>query len=214
MTILHHPGDELLLTYASGASEEAVSLIVATHLSLCPQCRRVVRAFERAGGETLTAAATSPVSESLVDRTMARLDEQEPASRTASSTRSDARIPEPLRSYVTGDIDRGWIPMGNGISFRPLKVRGRASARLLRGGPGSVVPTHTHRGSELTLVLTGTLVDHDLKFARGDVQTATPAIRHRPVVGEGEICINLAVTDAPLVFAGTIPRIVGKLFGV
>jgi hypothetical protein len=33
-------------------------------------------------------------------------------------------------------------------------------------------------------------------------------------VGEGEICINLAVTDAPLVFASTIPKIVGKVFGL
>jgi putative transcriptional regulator len=143
---------------------------------------------------------------------MARLGEQEKA--PSAVPEGDVRIPEPLRSYVNGGIDRGWIPIGNGISFRPLRTRGRARARLLRGSPGSVVPTHTHRGSEFTLVLTGTLVDKDMKFARGDIQSATPEIRHRPVVGEGDICINLAVTDAPLVFAGTVPRIVGKLFGL
>jgi len=31
--IHHHPDDELLLAYASGAADEAVSLIVATHMT-------------------------------------------------------------------------------------------------------------------------------------------------------------------------------------
>ncbi len=213
MTIQHHPGDELLLAYASGASDEAVSLVVATHLALCPDCRRTVRSFEKAGGDMLAAAAPQAVSYSLLDRAMAQLDDVVPQPRTASPS-VDTRIPEPLRSYLKADIDKGWLPMGNGISFRPLRTRGRARARLLRGGPGSVVPTHTHRGNELTLVLTGTLVDENLRFGRGDVQSASPSVRHRPVVDEGEVCINLAVTDAPLVFTGTIPKIVGKVFGL
>jgi putative transcriptional regulator len=213
MTIQSHPGDELLLAYASGASDEAVSLLVATHLALCPACRLVVQAFERAGGAVLSALGPTAISDDLLERAMARLDENGASARTTVSTIDD-RVPEPLRSYVRGDIDKGWIPIGNGISFRPLRTRGHARARLLRGGPGSVVPMHTHRGNELTLVLIGTLIDNDLRFRRGDVQTATPAIRHTPVVGEGEVCINLAVTDAPLVFANTIPKIIGKVFGL
>lgn len=213
MSIQHHPGDDLLLAYASGVSDEAVSLVVATHLALCPACRLTVRAFERIAGAALSAVASSAVSHDLLERTMVRLAGQEQRAQTAAPT-PDVRVPEPLRSYVKGDIDKGWIPMGNGISFRPLRTRGRSRARLLRGSPGSVVPTHTHLGNELTLVLTGTLVDEELRFERGDVQSATPALRHRPVVGEGEVCINLAVTDAPLVFASTIPRIVGRVFGI
>jgi putative transcriptional regulator len=214
MTIQHHPSDELLLAYASGASDEAVSLVVATHLALCPVCRRAVQAFEQAGGEMLAAVAPESISDGLLERAMLRLDEAAPVQKSEALQSSDIRVPEPLRSYMKGDIDKGWTPIGNGISFRSLRTRGRAKARLLRGGPGSVVPTHTHRGNELTLVLTGTLIDEDMHFSRGDVQSATPSVRHRPVVGEGEMCINLAVTDAPLVFARTIPKIVGKLFGI
>ena len=37
--IHHHPGEELLLAYAAGASDEALSLIVATHMAYCATCR-------------------------------------------------------------------------------------------------------------------------------------------------------------------------------
>ena len=40
MTIQHHLPDDLLLTYAAANLAEAWSLVVATHLSLCPECRR------------------------------------------------------------------------------------------------------------------------------------------------------------------------------
>ena len=42
----HHPGDEHLLDYASGAAPHGLSLLVATHLTLCPECRRKVDAME------------------------------------------------------------------------------------------------------------------------------------------------------------------------
>lgn len=39
MTVRHHIGDDLLLSYAAGTLDEASSLLVATHLALCPHCR-------------------------------------------------------------------------------------------------------------------------------------------------------------------------------
>ena len=40
VSVRHHPDDELLLDYASGALGEAESLVIATHMALCPICRR------------------------------------------------------------------------------------------------------------------------------------------------------------------------------
>lgn len=39
MTIRFHISDDLLLSYASGNMDEASSLLVASHLALCPHCR-------------------------------------------------------------------------------------------------------------------------------------------------------------------------------
>ena len=63
--IQHHPSDALLLDYASGAAAEPVSLLVATHLTLCSQCREKVATYEAIGGmliEEVEEADSLPVS--------------------------------------------------------------------------------------------------------------------------------------------------------
>ncbi|MBV9539849.1 MAG: transcriptional regulator, partial [Alphaproteobacteria bacterium] len=50
-------------------------------------------------------------------------------------------------------------------------------------------------------------------YACGDVQSTTPALTHEPAADPGPVCINLAVTDAPLIFKGLLPKLVGKLHG-
>jgi hypothetical protein len=68
-------------------------------------------------------------------------------------------------------------------------------------------------GEEWTLVLTGSFSDANGTFHVGDVQSTTPDVEHQPTADPGPVCINLAVTDAPLVFRGFLPKIVGKIFG-
>ena len=49
----HHPDDSLLIEYAAGGLSEAKALLVATHLTLCPQCREAVRQGEVVGAALL-----------------------------------------------------------------------------------------------------------------------------------------------------------------
>ena len=53
MTIEHHPSDATLAAYASGTLDQARGLVVATHVSLCAQCRAAVKKFESVGGVVL-----------------------------------------------------------------------------------------------------------------------------------------------------------------
>jgi putative transcriptional regulator len=64
------------------------------------------------------------------------------------------------------------------------------------------MPTHGHRGQELTLVLAGSFSDEHGTFARGDVEEADEDVEHQPIADPGEDCICLAVTDAPLRLRG------------
>ena len=50
MTISHHPPEDLLADYATGALDEAEQLVVGVHVADCPRCRRFVRAIERLAG--------------------------------------------------------------------------------------------------------------------------------------------------------------------
>ena len=76
------------------------------------------------------------------------------------------------------------------------------------------MPHHSHRGLELTLVLKGAFRDEDDRFGPGDIEVATEEVHHTPIAEEGEDCICLAATDAPLRFKGLIPRIVQPFIGI
>ncbi len=212
MSITHHPGEELLLSYASGAADEAVALLVASHLALCESCRAVVRRAEAAGGSLLSKVAPIALSGSAYEAVLARLD-----SSTASIVRNAnlaTNVPAPLQVYVGGDFETlDWRPVTKGLSIFPLATKGSTRARLIRAEPGAAVAAHSHRGEEWTLVLTGSYSDATGRYQAGDVQSTTPELTHCPMADAGPVCINLAVTDAPLIFKGLLPKIAGWMFG-
>ena len=53
MTIRHHLTDQLLMAYSAGQLPEAFSLVIATHVSLCDECRARLMAFDAVGGAVL-----------------------------------------------------------------------------------------------------------------------------------------------------------------
>lgn len=87
--IRHHPTEDRLAAYAAGGSSEAESLLVASHLVLCPDCRRRVGDYEALGGMLLEALPAEPLAEDSLARTLARLD------RTAPEAPPVARAPAP-----------------------------------------------------------------------------------------------------------------------
>ncbi|MGP4692646.1 ChrR family anti-sigma-E factor [Agrobacterium cavarae] len=220
MSVRHHISDELLLDYASGSLAESWSLAVATHLALCPECRKRLHAMEITAGALLRDVEPSQgISEGQWSAMKARLRAEAPAKRpsaTASAATRASVLPEPLRSYAGGDIDRlKWKPLGPGAYHFPIPTRdGEAQVRLLRIPAGKPVPEHTHGGRELTVVLAGCFRDGDDVFHRGDFEEADEDLTHQPIAGEGEDCICLAVTDAPLKFKSWIVRLVQPVLGI
>jgi putative transcriptional regulator len=224
MTIHHHPGEELLLDYASGALGEAWSLAVATHLALCPACRDSVSALEAVGGGLLEGVEAAPLADDTWGAVLARLDtmkdavKEEPAAQPAapSAVAPQPLLPQPLRGYVGGDAgDVRWQRLGLGAYQRMIPTAERGvTARLLRIPAGRPVPQHTHGGLELTLVLIGAFSDATGHYGRGDLQEADETLNHQPHAAPGEDCICLAVTDAPLRFQSLAARLVQPLLGI
>ena len=221
MTIHHHPSEELLLDYATGALGETWSLAIATHMALCPVCRSAVADMEALGGSLLADLAPEPVAQSAIDAVMARLDEDveaEAAMPVSAPSRDGAAmiLPEPLRGYVGGDVSTlQWQRLGMGASqlIIPTADDG-ATARLLRIPAGRPMPTHGHRGLELTLVLAGAFSDATGDYGRGDLQEADDSLEHKPHAAPGEDCICLAVTDAPLRFKSVAARLLQPLLDI
>ncbi|MGH3055334.1 MAG: ChrR family anti-sigma-E factor, partial [Gaiellaceae bacterium] len=214
MTISHHPAEDLLLAYASGAADEAVSLLIATHLTFCGDCRKTVRAAEAAGGALLADLAPARMSDESLEEAFSRLDSDLAPPPAVKLPFSDARVPAPLAAYLDGDLDSlRWRPILPGLWDRPLMRRGATRVRLIRGRAGRTIDTHSHRGMELSVVLTGGFTDTTGNDLRGDAQTADAALTHKQTVDPGEDCVILALTDGPLKFARAHVGLFAKLFG-
>jgi putative transcriptional regulator len=212
---VHHPSEERLLDYASGALPEPMALLVATHLALCPGCRRRVAELEAVGGALLEALPPEPVGDDSLARLLARLDRDEDAEQAAPvGDPGDPMLPQPLRAYV-GSLDQiAWRNLGPMAEARLLTGFDRFTTRLLRIGPGTALPHHTHVGSELTLVLQGGFSDVTGHYLRGDVAEADSELDHRPVADAGEVCVCLAVTDAPLRLTGWLGRMLNPFIRI
>jgi len=214
MTIRHHLSDQLLMAHAAGQLPDAFGLVVATHVSMCDECRARLEAFEAVGGAVIDRCGTVDMSESALDACLARIGGRAPAPRPAPRVRTGL-FPAPLRDYIGGDLDAvKWRPIGMGVRQAILRTDRAASARLLYIPAGHSVPDHGHRGLELTLVLQGAFRDEEDRFGPGDVEVASEDVQHTPIAEEGPACICLAATDAPLRFSGLLPRLAQPFFRI
>ncbi len=192
--IHHHHNDELLLAYARGAADEAVGLIVATHMSYCAICRLRGKKLESIGGTLLQQLEPAPLSDGALNATLARLDQITPYERPRRAASRD-NTPEVLRSYIGGDLSQvRWRHMGPHLSYATLFRRGGVSARLLRGTPGTDSGPHSHAGTEYTVVLQGGFTDVTGNYGPGDLQMMEHGMSHNVVADPGEDCVNLEVT--------------------
>ena len=215
--IKHHLTDALLTAYAAGTLPEAFDLVVATHVSMCDECRARLAEFEALGGEVLEQMATdeAALDEGSLAATMALIADESAAQPEARPVKAGSVFPGPLQAYAGADLDEvKWRRVGGGVSQKVLKTRGDATVRLLRIPAGSKMPDHGHCGTELTLVLSGAFMDEDDIFAAGDIEVANEELHHTPIAAEGEDCICLAATDAPLRFKGLMPRIAQRMIGI
>ncbi len=194
------------MAYSSGNLPEAFSLAVATHISMCDKCRAALESFDAVGGALLEDSAQVAVDMDALSKTLSmirsgpqNIDQLQSAERPA---RKDCEIPAPLLDYIGESFeDINWKSIGMGVKQSILETSDDATARLLYIPPGTAVPDHSHSGTELTLVLQGAFADEDDYFAAGDIEVADGDVEHAPVAADGEPCICLAVTEAPLKFS-------------
>lgn len=216
--IKHHLTDDLLMAYSAGSLPEAFNLVVATHVSMCDECRARLASFDAVGGALVNASEAVALAENSLTAVMEKI--QASAGRSEDKPIKAPRVgsgifPTPLQEYVSGDLeDVRWRKIGGGVSQAILQTSDAATVRLLRIPAGTAVPDHGHAGTELTLVLQGAFVDEHDRFGAGDVEVANEDLDHTPVAEAGMDCICLSASDAPLRFKGIIPRIAQRFAGI
>ncbi|MEM7209087.1 MAG: ChrR family anti-sigma-E factor [Pseudomonadota bacterium] len=212
----HHPDESTLVSYAAGALPANAALLVSCHLQMCDHCRATIRDAEFIGGTMLEDLPDTPISTAGLASVLRRIEhESEPAPvRVPPQTLSPDELPLPLhdlfgRKY--SDID--WSPLVPGVGQVKASTAS-GTVRMLNIAPGTCLPMHSHRGSEMTLVLRGSYTDEIGRFGVGDVADLDPSVEHQPIVDSKIPCISLVVSDAPLKFRGIVPRMLQPFFGI
>ena len=216
--ITHHLSDECLLEYAAGSLPEAESLVVASHLAMCSDCREQLELLEEVGAVLLEDGGVEDVPGDSYEAVMAKIAaplDEEPSRLIEFGEDTLRLIPAPLRGYLDDDLSRlQWKRSGRGIEEISLKHQGDTRISLLRIRPGQKIPSHTHSGEEYTLILDGGYTDGGDHFGQGDVSHLDGTVDHAPVADPGGPCICLSVRTGPPRLTGIMGRILNPFIRV
>jgi putative transcriptional regulator len=215
--ITHHLDEATILAFAAGTLPEAHGFVAATHVAYCSQCREAVRTAEQVGGSLLLDETASAVTDNCRAATLASLDAAQAAIRPVASQHR-GEVPKVL-SNLLGDIalsDVKWKKKAPGVAMfdLPLSKGGKTHLQLLRIGPGKTMPEHGHGGEELTVILSGSYLDHTGRYLVGDVADLDQDTEHTPTVDSHEDCICLVATEAPTKFKSVWARLAQPFIGI
>ncbi|MCK0139732.1 ChrR family anti-sigma-E factor [Aliiroseovarius sp. F47248L] len=208
--ITHHIPDAILAAYAAGSLQHHYAVAVASHVSLCVQCRASLEAHQSLGGALLEATERVAVSGNMKADLLAQLDA--PVTPKPVYTRHGI-YPGPVVAALKGQEPK-WKSLGMGVRQSILSQDKQGSVRLLYIPGGQAVPDHGHNGLEMTLVLQGSFSDDTGRFGVGDIEIANEDLEHTPIADPGDACICLAATDARLRFNALVPRLLQPLFRI
>ena len=211
--ITHHADDATLLSFAAGSLPEALAAVVASHVAMCPRCRKELAVMDRLGGAMLHALPGTPLSISASDPERSGVDTAQGGPHVQAASASTA----PLARLLRGSLeDIRWRRLGPGVWHKPLELSkaARGDLRLIRVAPGKAMPDHGHGGSELTLILSGSYTDEIGRFDVGDLADLDDQIEHMPVADRDTGCICLIASDEKARFKGLIARMVQPFIGL
>jgi putative transcriptional regulator len=211
MSIQHHPVDELLTDFAAGTLDLGQHVAVATHLTRCSRCRDAMHLMEHVGGAVLAGLSPTPMSGDALARVEARLRQpvvyearrEEPEPGTLDDMPG---LPAFVRRYPAAS----WKWIAPGVRLRPIRLPAESDTRvfLLKSAPGTKMLEHTHTGTEMTCVLTGSFSHEAGNYSPGDFDLGDNTMNHNVTVGPGEDCICLVAMHGDLRLAGIIGTLI------
>jgi putative transcriptional regulator len=209
MTMTRHLDDSTLLSFAAGSLPAALAVVAAAHVAICPHCRDEVAMMEFVGGALLGdlpgAAMRGPVPAA---------PEIERCPPSAPPPAASGEVPAPLARLIGDKLDAlRWRWVAPGSWLRGVPIAGGGQLHLFKCARNVTLPEHGHEGSEITMVLRGTISDSTGVYRPGDVCDIDESIEHAPVAG-GEGCICVVAQDHPVRFRSLLVRLARPWHGM
>ncbi len=198
--ITHHPTDDTLAAYATGALDEARRLIVGMHLSRCAVCAGEVARYEAVGGALLEQAPTIAMKPGALEHALRSIGKIEAGMKDEG---------DPLSGYTLGP----WRWVGPGVRQRSVSVADADDMKvfMLKAAPGTKLPHHKHAGYEWTCVLEGAFEHEFGRYGPGDFDEADQTMEHRPTVSAGEPCICIVALQGNIRLQSRLGRLLQPL---
>ncbi len=220
--LCYHPSLDMLVDYSSGALALPHALAVSAHLDQCAECREQLKRLNTLGAELFseqpTSASDSQLSALKANVLEAIQGQTEVSAKTEVTQVSELNevlkdIPASLRRLIPKGFDGlNWMSLTPSFKLAMLSSEpGGAQVALSRIKAGAHMPTHTHTGNEITLVLTGAFSDEEGVYRRGDFICRDDDDKHKPRVTKDAECICLIVLDAPIEFTGWLTRFLNPI---
>ncbi|MBZ9613625.1 ChrR family anti-sigma-E factor [Rheinheimera maricola] len=218
--IKFHPGMALLEQFAEGSLTADVALAVAAHIDLCPHCQQLNQDITNDLACQLAQQNVKKHSNDWTSMIDAIVDQPqlskaaaiEPATSAATQpvvvNQREFVVPRALQRLAANHSK--WLQLG-GIATAKLPAGKEHHVSLLYIGKNTEVPQHTHLGLEMTLVLSGKIVDENGEYCAGDLLINSPDDTHTPRTMADEDCLCLSVLSAPLQFKKGLTRLLNPL---
>lgn len=203
MSIRFHPKPEILIKYASGHLSSAYAMAIELHTKFCNGCADHVIELNNIGGKLLNAQKNTSVKLSF-DDLMTKIDslEQE-ATESIEPGHISADVTSIMQLAKTSGRKRNWKAITSKISNLSVDLGDKDyDVNLIKMKGGSKVPAHTHKGTEVTVVINGSFKDAYGEYNVGDFLIRDSSTKHSPHADVD--CICFAVTDAPLHYTGML----------
>jgi len=207
--------DALLLDYATGALSLPLEVLVETHLAMNEESAKTMNMLMKLGGVLLEDSEPVSLSEGALENVLKAIEQDEVKQPDTSKRKIDtdsALLPRPIADYLPDRTDSAWRRIGIGLFECDIVFdNDQGRAKFYRVSPGTSIPSHTHTGTEVTLVLQGGFTDETGNYGPGDIAVQEEEGEHKPMADNDGECVVFAVNQGDIRLTGPIGRVLNLL---
>ena len=201
--IKHHPTRELLASHSAAQLPLSLSIGVSAHIEICAQCENAVKTITAQQADLLWSEDKDCAEHIDFSEVLKGIFEHKPELAVKQKNKPLSITYVAGKNYslprvLTAFEGLKWSVFGAISRARILNDEDNTRASLLHIDKNGVIPSHRHKGYELTLLLEGSFADENGVYHKGDFIWLDNQVEHAPFTLEG--CLCYTVQDAPLHF--------------